>query len=83
LTGVYSRVGAFELALRASYVDLTDRNVIGGKEKNLSIGLNWYLNQHVRLMSNLVKLMEVDRPGSEHDGLDPLIFSLRAQWMLN
>jgi phosphate-selective porin OprO/OprP len=75
--------GAFELALRASYVDLTDRNVIGGKEKNLSIGLNWYLNQHVRLMANLVKVLDVDRPGSEYDGRDPLIFSLRAQWVLN
>jgi phosphate-selective porin OprO/OprP len=75
--------GAFELAFRASYVDLTDRDVIGGRETNLSLGLNWYLNRRIRLMSNVVKVLEVDRPGSEYDGLDPLTFSLRAQWVLN
>lgn len=75
--------GAFELAFRASYVDLTDQDVIGGKEKNLSIGLNWYLNRRFRIMTNLIKVLDVDRPGSEFDGQDPLIFSLRAQWVLN
>ena len=73
--------GAFELAFRASLVDLTDQDVIGGREKNLSIGLNWYLNQRIRFMANLVKVLDVDRPGSEYDGQDPLIFSLRAQWV--
>jgi phosphate-selective porin OprO/OprP len=75
--------GAWELAIRASYVDLTDQDVIGGKQKNLSLGLNWYLNQRIRLMTNLVKVLDVDRPGSEYDGQDPLIFSLRVQWVLN
>jgi phosphate-selective porin OprO/OprP len=75
--------GAWELAVRASYVDLTDQDVIGGKQKNLSLGLNWYLNQRIRLMTNLVKVLDVDRPGSEYDGQDPLIFSMRVQWVLN
>ena len=75
--------GAFEVAFRASVVDLTNRGTIGGEEKNLSIGLNWYINQRVRLMTNLVKVLDVDRPGSEYDGQNPLIFSLRAQWVLN
>lgn len=75
--------GAFELGFRASYVDLSDRDIIGGREKNLSMGLNWYLNRHFRLMVNLVKVLDVDRPGSEFDGQDPLSFSLRFQWVLN
>ncbi len=75
--------GAFELALRASYVDLTDQDVNGGREKNLSVGLNWYLNQRIRLMMNLVKVLDVDRPGSEYDGRNPLMLSLRVQWVLN
>lgn len=74
--------GAFELAVRASYVDLTDRDVEGGREKNLSLGFNWYLNQRLRLMANLVKVLDVDRPGSEYDGLAPLILTLRLQWVL-
>jgi len=75
--------GAFELAFRASYVDLTDKDVIGGEESNLSLGFNWYLNYKLRLMTNVIKVLDVDRPGSEFDGQDPLIFSLRAQWLLN
>jgi phosphate-selective porin OprO/OprP len=75
--------GAVELAFRASVVDLTDEDIIGGREKNLSIGLNWYLNQRIRLMANLVKVLDLDRPGSEYDGQEPLIFSMRIQWVLD
>jgi phosphate-selective porin OprO/OprP len=74
--------GAFELAFRASYVDLTDKEITGGRQSNLSLGLNWYLNEKLRLMTNLIKVLDVDRPGSEYDGLDPLIFALRAQWLV-
>jgi len=74
--------GAFELALRASYVDLTDKDVIGGEQSNITLGLNWYINKRFRLMTNLVKVLDVKRPGSEYDGLDPLIFSLRFQWLM-
>jgi len=74
--------GAFELALRASYVDLSDKDVIGGRESDISLGLNWYINRNFRLMTNLIKVLNVDRPGSEFDGLDPLIFSLRLQWQI-
>jgi|GEM_PF-1158414 len=74
--------GAFELAFRASYTDLTDKDIVGGSEGNLSLGFNWYLNEKFRVMANLVKVLDVDRPGSEYDGLDPLIFALRTQWLI-
>jgi len=75
--------GAFELAFRVSYVDLTDKDVIGGKESNMSLGFNWYLNYNLRLMANVIKVLDVKRPGSEYDGQDPLIFALRAQWLID
>ena len=75
--------GAFELAARASVVDLNDQDVSGGKERNLSLGLNWYANDQVRVMVNAIKVLDVDRPGSEFDGEDPLILGLRLQWSLN
>lgn len=74
--------GAFELAFRASYVDLSDKGVIGGQESNLSLGFNWYLNDKLRLMSNVVKVIDYNHPGSEHDGENPLFFVLRAQWII-
>jgi phosphate-selective porin OprO/OprP len=75
--------GAFELAFRASYIDLTDADVTGGEESNLSLGFNWYLNDKLRVMTNVVKVLDVKRPGSEYDGQDPLIFALRAQWLMH
>lgn len=74
--------GAFEVAFRASYVDLTDKDIVGGRESNVSFGFNWYLNEKLRLMTNLIKVLDVDRPGSEFDGENPLIFALRAQWLI-
>lgn len=74
--------GAFELAARASYVDLNDRLVFGGEQSNLTLGLNWYLSAQWRVMTNLVKVVNIERPGSEFDGADPLIFSLRLQWYI-
>lgn len=74
--------GAWEVALRGSYVDLTSRDVIGGEQTNITLGLNWYLNRNFRLMTNLVKVLDVKRPGSEYNGLDPWIFSLRFQWQM-
>jgi phosphate-selective porin OprO/OprP len=75
--------GAFELAFRASYLDLNGGDIIGGRQKNLSAGINWYLNQRWRLMANVVKVLDVDRPGSKFDGADPLSVSLRIQWVLD
>jgi len=75
--------GAFEVAARASYVDLTNKDITGGEESNVSLGLNWYLNDQFRIMTNLIKVINVDRPGSEFDGEDPLIFALRVQWLLD
>ncbi|MFC1778556.1 porin, partial [Pseudomonadota bacterium] len=74
--------GAFEIAARASYVDLTDEDIIGGQQSNVSVGLNWYLNPSFRVMTNLIKVLDVNRPGSEFDGKNPLIFSLRVQWII-
>jgi len=74
--------GAFEVAARASYVDLQDVDVNGGRETNLTLGLNWYLNDQLRLTGNVIKVLGVDRPGSEFDGFDPLIWGLRAQWLI-
>ena len=46
------QVGAFEVAFRWSYIDLTDRDVRGGRASILMSGLNWYWNRYVRLQFN-------------------------------
>lgn len=45
---------AWEVALRASWVDLNDRDVRGGEQKNLGFALNWYPRHNIRTMFNLI-----------------------------
>ena len=71
--------GAWELAARLSRADLTDRDVIGGKETNISLGLNWHLREYVVVMANYIKVIDVDRPGSVFDTNDINIFQIRLQ----
>ena len=71
--------GAWEIALRMSRVDLTDNDVIGGEETNLTVGLNWYVSSTMRMMANYVNVLEMDRPGSAFDGNTMSLFQLRFQ----
>ncbi|HNP37528.1 MAG TPA: porin [Woeseiaceae bacterium] len=74
--------GAWEVAIRASTVNLSDRDVVGGRQRNLTAGLNWYLNARLRMQANLIKVLDVKRPGSPFDGENPWITALRLQWYL-
>lgn len=50
-----SPCGAWEVALRYSFVDLNDRNVYGGSEHNASLGINWFYNDLVTFKANYVR----------------------------
>ena len=69
--------GAWETAVRFSWLDLNDEQIRGGEEKNLSLALNWYApaNQF-RVMSNLIFVRTDKYAGDE----SPLIFQVRAQF---
>jgi phosphate-selective porin OprO/OprP len=72
--------GALELAVRLSHTDLSDRDVFGGKETNLTLGVNWYLDKSVRLSANLVRALDLDKPGSAYDGRHPSALVGRLQY---
>lgn len=72
-------IGAWQIAVRFSSLDLTDGSVIGGEEQNATLGLNWYATPNMRFMANYTKVLDVDRPGNIHDGDEPSIFQVRAQ----
>lgn len=70
--------GAWELAARYSTVNLNDNLVSGGKQSNWTIGVNWYANDHMRFMLNVIKV------NSERNGINdnPWIFLTRAQFAI-
>lgn len=77
-------LGAWEIAARYDQVDLEDENISGGEEKRLSLGLNWYLNEDVRVMADYSKAFDLDggalktASGSYADDID--VYTVRAQW---
>lgn len=86
--GIYSRVtpkgivgkggiGAWQVALRFSSLDLTDKDVIGGEEDNFTLGLNWYATPNIRFAANYVNVLDVD--GGSNDGDEPESFQIRSQ----
>ena len=73
-------LGAWELIFRASSADLSDKDVVGGAENNITLGLNWYPREYIAVMANYIKVLDVDRPGSIYDNNDMNIFQLRLQF---
>jgi phosphate-selective porin OprO/OprP len=69
--------GAWELAVRYSFVDLTDADIEGGEQYNITAGLNWYLNPYTRIMFNYIYADLEDRAGVEDDNIN--IFQGRFQ----
>lgn len=46
--------GAWEIAARASQMNLSDRSVQGGLLNDFTLGLNWYMTQQMKIMANYI-----------------------------
>lgn len=54
--------GAWEIAARWSYLDVTDRQIQGGMMQNMTAGLNWYVNPNCKCVFNYVHSWADSRP---------------------
>lgn len=70
--------GAWEVTARYSRIDLDDADILGGNERNVTVGLNYYLNDHLRIMLNYIQVHSERRGQTDN----PDILLLRAQFVL-
>jgi phosphate-selective porin OprO and OprP len=70
--GAFGRVspgadtGAWELALRYSELNLNDGSLAGGEERNISLGVNYYLSRNLRFMGNYI-IVDTDAAAGDDD----------------
>lgn len=76
--------GAWEVAARYDSIDLQDASLTGGEAKRLSLSLNWYLNDDVRILAGYSRAFSLDggalrnANGSYADDID--VYTVRTQW---
>lgn len=85
--------GAWELAARVSEINLNDGGVLfaqplgvrpniqGGRQTDLTLGLNWYPDSGIRFMANWVDVLQYSANYNRPDinGIHPQLFVMRAQ----
>ncbi|MGE3313919.1 MAG: OprO/OprP family phosphate-selective porin [Planctomycetaceae bacterium] len=45
-------IGAWQVGVRYSHLDLNDKAIDGGKLDDLTVGLNWFLNPNMKIQAN-------------------------------
>jgi len=53
-------LGAWEVGVRYSHLDLTDLNINGGVLTDVTGAVNWYLNDYSRIMFNVIRAERLD-----------------------
>jgi phosphate-selective porin OprO/OprP len=74
-------LGAWELGARYSQLNLNDGGIQGGKQEDITVGINWYPQKGFRLMANWINVVNLAAPYNRPylNGIHPNIFLMRAQ----
>jgi phosphate-selective porin OprO/OprP len=73
--------GAWEVGARYSQLNLNDSGILGGRQEDITVGLNWYPQKGFRLMANWINVVNISAPWNRPylNGAHPNIFLMRAQ----
>jgi len=71
-------IGAWQLALRYSHINLNDGLINGGEADAMTLGLNWFATPTLRFTANYIDVLDVE--GGPHAGQEPSVFQVRSQW---
>ena len=70
------------VAARYSALDLNHGSVRGGKEQNVTLGVNWYISRRTRMMANYIFVF-TDENATDNGRIEgddePQIFQIRLQ----
>jgi len=74
--------GAWQITARYSYLTLMDKDIHGGNGHALGVGLNWFANDNVRLMTNYIhaRLQAADNQGGGKRNLGIIGLRLQLVW---
>jgi len=73
-------LGAWEIAVRYSTLDLDDSGITGGELSDITLGVNWYMNPNMRLMLNYIMAdVENDAIGLDED-TDIITVRFQVDW---
>jgi phosphate-selective porin OprO/OprP len=72
LTSTMSKVkpkqdGALELAIRYAYINLNDKDREGGEQRDVTLGVNWYLDDKLKVSGNYI--LSNPKETSDYDGI--------------
>jgi phosphate-selective porin OprO/OprP len=73
---VATGMGAWEVAARISWIDLTDQDIVGGEVVDGTLGVNWYWNPFTKIVFNYIHSVPT-HPNQERGTMDA--FAMRAQ----
>lgn len=69
--GIGSGWGAWQVAARYDYIDLTDGGIRGGVQNDVTLGMNWWWNAHARMQFNVVRgFIDEHRPVGGYESGD-------------
>jgi phosphate-selective porin OprO/OprP len=68
--------GAWELAARASWLDLGDGHIHGGRMVILTGGVNWYWNRYIRILFDASFVRTDEGPNDGEMGIFQTRFQL-------
>ncbi|MCE3004364.1 MAG: hypothetical protein LW860_16945 [Xanthomonadaceae bacterium] len=60
--------GNLAFSIRLSRIDLSDDDIVGGSQMNLTLGATWDISARTRLAANLVRLIDLSGPNAEAEG---------------
>jgi phosphate-selective porin OprO/OprP len=72
--------GALQVAVRYAELDLNDASIAGGKQKNVTVGLNWELNPMSRIMYNYVHSNFTSGTGADNGTMNSSIIRFQVDF---